>query len=77
MSRNTKHSIAIIRGEKPKKVLWSTGTAVPTFFIGVILLWSFGKDWVNFNSAIVFLAALIGVALPVLIFAGWQIFHRS
>jgi hypothetical protein len=77
MSGNTKHSIPIIRGETPKKVLWSTGTAVLTFFIGVILLWSFGKDWFNFNSPLVFLAALIAVAIPVLIFAGWQIFHRS
>jgi biotin transporter BioY len=46
------------------------------FLMGVILLWSFGKDWLHLESALVFLAALIGVALPVILFGVWNI-HRS
>ena len=56
---------------------WSTLTAVAALLIGVILLWSFGKDWLNFDSPLVFLAGLIGVAIPVLIFAAWKIYQRS
>ena len=77
MRRSTQRSLATLRDEKVKKIHWSTSTPILTFFIGVILLWSFGKNWINFYSPIVFLAALIGVAIPVLIFAGWQIFHRA
>jgi hypothetical protein len=55
----------------------STLTAVTALLIGVILLWSFGKDWLNFDSPLVFLAGLIGVAIPVLIFAAWKIYQRS
>jgi hypothetical protein len=55
---------------------WSTLTAVAAFLIGVILLWSFGKDWLNFDSALVFLAGLIGVAIPVLTIAAWKIYQR-
>ena len=50
---------------------------IAALFIGVILLWSFGKNWLNFDSALVFLAGLIGVAIPVLIFGIWKIYHRS
>jgi len=56
---------------------WSTLTAVIAFLIGVILLWSFGKEWLNFSSPLVFLAGLLGVAVPVLIFAAWKILKRS
>jgi hypothetical protein len=56
---------------------WSTITAICTFLIGVILLLSFGKSWLNFESPQVFLAGLLGVAIPVLIVALWQIHHRS
>lgn len=52
-------------------------TAVTALLIGVMLLWSFGKDWLNFDSPLVFLAGLIGVAIPVLIFAAWKIYQRS
>lgn len=52
-------------------------TAVTALLIGVILLWSFDKDWLNFDSPLVFLAGLIGVAIPVLIFAAWKIYQRS
>lgn len=60
-----------------KNTNWSTLTAVAALLIGVILLWSFGKDWLNFDSPLVFLAGLIGVAIPVLIFAAWKIYQRS
>lgn len=55
---------------------WSTLTAAIAFLIGVILLWSFGKEWLNFSSPLVFLAGLIGVAVPVLIFAAWKMLKR-
>jgi len=55
----------------------STLTAVAALLIGVILLWSFGKDWLNFDSPLVFMSGLIGVAIPVLIFAAWKIYQRS
>jgi len=60
-----------------KKVNWSTGTAILTFVVGVILLLTFGKEWINFNSPMIFLAGLVGVAIPVLIYAAWNIFHSS
>ena len=56
---------------------WSTGMTLATFLIGVILFWSFGKDWLNFDSPLVFLAGLFGVAVPVLIFAAWNISRHS
>jgi hypothetical protein len=55
----------------------STITAVCALVIGVILLWSFGKQWLNFESVPVFLAGLIGVAVPVLIFGIWQTYQHS
>ena len=45
------------------------------FLIGVILLWSFGWNWLAFDSVLVFLAGLIGVAIPVLVFGLWKILH--
>ena len=56
---------------------WSTLTAVAALLIDVILFWSFGKDWLNLDSPLVFLAGLIGVAIPVLIFAAWKIYQLS
>lgn len=56
---------------------WSTVASVSAFFIGVILLWSFGKSWLNFESALVFLAGLAGVAVIVLLVAAWEIRKRS
>ncbi len=47
------------------------------FLMGVILLWSFGKDWLNLESTLVFLAGLIGVALPVLLFGVRSILRNS
>ena len=77
MSQTTKRITTSSGGEKMKNGNWSTGTAVTTFLLGVILLLSFGKEWINFNSPIIFVAALIGVAIPVLIFAIWKLSHRS
>jgi len=56
---------------------WSTATSVSAFFIGVILLWSFGKGWLNFESAPVFLAGLVGVAFTVLIVAASRVRDHS
>ena len=56
---------------------WTTLTYVSAFLIGVILFWSFGKDWLNLESAAVFLAGLIGVALAVLAFGAWNIYYNS
>jgi SNF family Na+-dependent transporter len=67
----------MLRGMKMKNKNWSTLTAIAAFMIGVILLWSFGRNWLNFESPLVVLGGLIGVALPVLIFAIWKLSHRS
>lgn len=62
---------------KTKKANWSPLTYVLAFLIGVILFWSFGKDWLDLQSASVFLAGLIGVALAVLAFGVWNIYYNS
>jgi SNF family Na+-dependent transporter len=62
---------------KIEKGYWSTIAYVLAFLIGVILFWSFGKDWLNLESAAVFLAGLIGVALSVLVYGIWNIRHNS
>lgn len=77
MSQTIKRITTSSGGENMKYVNWSTGTAVTTFLVGVILLLAFGKEWIDFNSPIIFLAALIGVAIPVLIFFVWKSSHRS
>lgn len=56
---------------------WSTITYISAFLIGVILFWTFGRDWLDLESALVFLAGLIGVAVAVLAFAAWNIRHNS
>lgn len=56
---------------------WSTVSSLAALFIGVILLWTFGKSWLNFGSMLVFMAGLLGVAIPVLIFGLWRIFRHS
>jgi predicted exporter len=50
---------------------------ISAFLIGVILFWSFGKNWLDLGSMPVFLAGLIGVALVVLAFGAWNIFRNS
>ena len=55
----------------------STTTYVSAFLIGVILFWSFGKNWLNLDSKLVFLAGLIGVAVSVIFFGVWNIIRDS
>lgn len=62
---------------KNENIKGSMVSSITAFLIGVILLWSFGKNWLNFESVMVFLAGLIGVAIPVLIFGAWKIYQRS
>lgn len=52
-------------------------SSISAFLIGVILFWSFGQDWLNFESASVFLAGVIGVAVAVLAFGVWNIYNNS
>lgn len=59
------------------KSSWHTLSYVSAFLMGVILFWSVGKDWLDLESALVFLAGLIGVAVAVLAFAGWKIYYNS
>lgn len=54
-----------------------TISLISAFLLGVILLWSFGKNWLNFESLSVFLVGLIGVAIPVLILGVWNILRHS
>ena len=47
------------------------------FLIGVLLVISFGKNWLAPESMLVFLAGLLGVALTVLLFGIVNIVHNS
>jgi uncharacterized membrane protein len=62
---------------KSDKTHWYPITYVLAFLIGVILFWSFGNDWLDLESAFVFLAGLIGVAVAVLAFGAWNIYYNS
>ena len=62
---------------KNKKSNLSTITYIAAFLIGVILFWSFGKNWLGFESMLVFIAGAIGVAVSVIIFGVWNMIHRS
>ena len=62
---------------KDNKIHWYPWTYVMAFLLGVILFWSFGKDWLNLESALIFLAGLIGVAVAVLLYGAWNIRHDS
>jgi len=48
-----------------------------TFLLGAILFWSFGRNWLNIESLLVFLIGLIGVAIPVLLLGVWNILRHS
>ena len=56
---------------------WSTGTYISAFLIGILLFWSFGKNWLYLESALVVLAGLFDVAVAVLAFGAWNVFHNS
>ncbi len=62
---------------KDDKANWSAISYASAFLIGLILFWSIGKNWLNFESVSVFLAGLIGVAVSVLVFGAWNIIHNS
>lgn len=62
---------------KDNQIHWYPLTYVIAFVIGVLLFWSFGKDWLELDSAPIFLAGLIGVAVAVIIFGVWNIRHDS
>jgi uncharacterized membrane protein (DUF485 family) len=47
------------------------------FLIGVVLLISFGQNWLALESIPVFLAGLLGVALVVLVFGILNIVRNS
>ena len=47
------------------------------FLIGVLLLISFGQNWLSLESLPVFLAGLLGVALIVLVFGILNIVRNS
>lgn len=55
----------------------STISYLSALLMGVILFLAFGKDWLNLESMLVFLAGLLGVALVVLVFGLLSIFQNS
>ena len=59
------------------KLNLTTFTYVFAFLIGVILFWSFGKNWLNLESKLIFLARLIDIAVAVILFGGWNIIRHS
>ena len=63
-----------MRNDKPNL---TTITYVSAFLIGLISFWSFGKNWLNLESKLVFLAGLIGVAVAVILFGVWNIIRPS
>ena len=62
---------------KTHKTNLHTLSYVSAFLMGVILFWSFGKNWLNLGSMPVFIAGVLGVAVPVLIWGVWSIFRIS
>lgn len=58
------------------KAYWAAISYASAFLIGVILFWSFGWNWLNFESALVFLSGLIGVAVAVVLFGAWNIIRH-
>ena len=50
----------------------STISLLSAFLIGVILFITFGKDQLELESPLFFLAGLLGVALAVLVFTVWN-----
>ncbi len=58
---------------KNDRANWPAISYVSAFLIGIILFWSIGVNWLNLESAPVFLAGLIGVFVAVLMFGAWKI----
>ena len=68
--------------QKGKKMKTDRGNTpvivyVSAFLIGVILFWSFGKNWLDFESKLVFTAGVVGVAVSVIIFGVWNMIRHS
>ena len=59
------------------KTNWSIVSYISAFLIGAILFWSIGRDWLDLGSVSVFLAGLLGVALPILAVCAWNIYNNS
>lgn len=55
----------------------STVAYICAFVIGVILLWSIGKAWLDFESKPVVIAGVVGVAVSVIIFGIWNMIRQS
>ena len=47
------------------------------FLMGVILFVSFGKDWLDLDSLIVFLAGLAGIAFMAILVRAWELHRHS
>lgn len=77
ITRKVDYEIKKGKKMKTEKGNWSTIAYVSAFLIGVILFWSFGKNWLDLKSASVFLSGLIGVAVAVLVFGAWNIYYNS
>jgi hypothetical protein len=43
----------------------------------MILFWAFGRNWLDFESILVILGGLIGVALAVILWRAWDLHHAS
>jgi hypothetical protein len=55
----------------------STPSLICAFLIGVILFVSFGRNWLDIESMLVFLAGLSGIALAVLIIGIMSILRNA
>ena len=62
---------------KNDKANWPAISYVSAFLTGVILFWSIVVNWLNLESAPVFLVGLIGVSVAVLMFGAWKIHYNS
>ena len=62
---------------KNHKTNLPTLSYISAFLMGAILFWSFGKNWLNLGSLLVFIAGIIGVAVAVLIWGVWSIIRNS
>jgi uncharacterized membrane protein (DUF485 family) len=70
--------MSVVKGDTMNnKSKWNQISYLLAFTIGVILFWSFGKDWLDLKSIPIFLAGLIGVAVAVIAFAAWNIYYNS
>jgi len=45
--------------------------------MGLILFWSFGRNWLDLESILAILVGLIGVALAVILWRAWELHHLS